>query len=165
MYIFNGVKIKEIVLIGDVNYPINYFDGKTDIELSEMGVTKLADPTLPDLNIYNYIENSDGSLNITVKTQLELDNKKSEHIDKMWNAAHACEISKVNGSAVGLITIGILTGKPKCIAVQNWIKSIWTLYYTRKYSITEVENTALYDFSSIGDMPHSIPELMQELGM
>jgi len=53
-----------------------------------------------------------------------------------------------------------MQGKPKCLEVQMWIKSIWTEYYIRKANLTED-----YDFSSFGPCPHTVPELMAELGL
>lgn len=91
--------------------------------------------------------------------------KMAENIDLMWKAAHDYETSKLQGSAIGLVTIGIMMQKPKCYAVQNWVKSIWALYYSRKPLITLTLDESLNDFSSCGPLPHSIPELMQELGM
>lgn len=89
----------------------------------------------------------------------------AHHIDLMWQAAHKYETDKLQGSAVGLVTIGIMMQKPKCTAVQNWVKSIWQLYYSRKASVSAVYQEALNDFSSCGPMPYSISELMIELGM
>lgn len=90
------------------------------------------------------------------------DEAKAEaaRIESLWNAAHALEYANINGSAVGLVTMGIMQSLPKCLAVQAWITSIWTLYYTRK--ATGSTDT---DYSICGVMPYSIPELMIELGM
>lgn len=88
------------------------------------------------------------------------DEAKAEfaRIESLWNAAHALEYANINGSAVALVTMGIMQSLPKCLAVQAWITSIWTLYYTRKATgSTDV------DYSSCGAMPYSIPELMAEL--
>lgn len=85
---------------------------------------------------------------------------EADRIASLWASAHDYEFQQVSGSAIGLLAIGVMQGLPKCLAVQSWIKSIWTLYYTRKATgSTDV------DFSSIGDCPHSVPELMQELGL
>lgn len=79
---------------------------------------------------------------------------------RLWQAAHDYEYAQVSGSAVGLITMGVIQAKPKCLAVQNWIKSIWTEYYTRKTSGSDN-----FNFSSVGPCPHSVPEMMEELGI
>lgn len=90
------------------------------------------------------------------------DEAKAEatRIESLWNAAHALEYANINGSAVGLVAMGILQSLPKCLAVQAWITSIWDLYYTRK-----ANGSTDTDYSSCGDMPYSIPELMMELGV
>lgn len=81
-------------------------------------------------------------------------------ISRLWQTAHDYEFSAISGSAVGLLTIGVMQAKPKCLAVQNWIRGIWTEYYTRKGGVSD--NT---DYSVCGACPYSVPELMAELGL
>lgn len=95
---------------------------------------------------------------ISPKTQEELDSQEQGRISSLWQAAHDYEYSHINGSAVGLITIGILQSKPKCLAVQEWVSSIWSLYYARKAS-----NSTDTDFSIAGTCPYTIQELMAEV--
>lgn len=85
---------------------------------------------------------------------------EAARIQSLWQAAHDYEYSQVSGSAIGLLAIGVMQGFPKCLAVQAWIKSIWTIYYTRKAG-TSTDT----DYSSAGLVPHSVPELMVELGI
>lgn len=85
---------------------------------------------------------------------------EAQRIASLWQAAHNYEFAQISGSAIGLLAMGVMTGKPKCIAVQNWIKGIWTEYYTRKAG-TSVDT----DFSVAGTCPHTVPELMEELGV
>ncbi len=85
--------------------------------------------------------------------------KEVGRIAALWQAAHRYEFEQISGSAVGLLAIGVMQGAPKCVAVQNWIKGIWALYYERK-----VNGDASTDYSICGTCPHSVPELMQELG-
>lgn len=91
---------------------------------------------------------------------LRLEAAESARIASLWQAAHDYEFAQVSGSAIGLLAIGVMQGLPKCIAVQNWIKGIWTIYYTRKFG-TSIDT----DYSSAGLCPHSVPELMTELGL
>lgn len=84
---------------------------------------------------------------------------EAKRIASLWQAAHDYEFAQVSGSAIGLLAMGVLQGLPKCIAVQNWIKGIWSVYYTRKAG-TSTDT----DFSIAGQCPHSVPELMVELG-
>lgn len=81
-------------------------------------------------------------------------------VASLWQAAHDYEYAQISGSAIGLLAMGVMTGKPKCLAVHDWIKSIWTLYYFRK--ATGETST---DFSSCGECPYTVPELMAELGL
>lgn len=92
--------------------------------------------------------------------QANLERRERNRVARLWQAAHDYEFFWISGSAIGLLAMGVLAGRPKCVAVQAWIKSIWTLYYTRKAS-----GSAEVDFSSCGPCPHSVPELMAELGV
>lgn len=85
---------------------------------------------------------------------------EAQRIASLWQAAHDYESTQVSGSAIGLLVIGVMQGKPKCVAVQNWIKSIWTEYYIRKAG-TSTDT----DYSFAGICPHTVPELMEELGL
>lgn len=84
----------------------------------------------------------------------------AERIAKLWQAAHDYEYAEISGSAVGLLSLGVIQGKPKAIAVQNWIHGIWTEYYTRKAG-TSTDT----DYSMCGACPYTVPELMAELGL
>lgn len=81
-------------------------------------------------------------------------------VDALWQGAYKVEYAAISGSAVGLIAMGVMQGKPKCLAVQNWLKTLWAEYYARKFS-----TSTDYDFSAYATCPHSVPELMQELGV
>lgn len=93
------------------------------------------------------------------KTQ-DLAAKESQRIQSLWQAATDYEKQFISGSAIGLITIGVMKSLPKSLAVQTWIRSIWAEYYLRKNS-----DSTNYDFSTVGNCPHTIPELMNELGL
>ena len=85
---------------------------------------------------------------------------EKQRIEGLWQAAHDYEFGSVNGSGVGLVTMGVLQGLPKALAVQLWVKSIWEEYYLRK-----ANGSQDLDFSVVGNCPHTIPELMSELGI
>lgn len=93
-------------------------------------------------------------------TQAEIDMAAQQIISRLWQAAHDYEYAQISGSAIGLLAMGVVRGAPKCVAVQNWIKSIWTEYYTRKAALAQD-----YDYSIVGACPHTVPELMIELGV
>lgn len=88
----------------------------------------------------------------------------AENIEQLWQAANAYTESFISGVAIGLLTIGVIQGKPKALAVTGWSSQVWDAYYTRKALITATHQESL-DFSSFGPMPHSVPELRAELGM
>ena len=83
---------------------------------------------------------------------------ETSRIESLWQAAHDKEYAAISGSAIGMLALGVLQSKPKCLAVQAWIASIWTEYYNRKSS-----GSTDTDYSFAGDMPHSVPELMAEV--
>lgn len=86
---------------------------------------------------------------------------EAQRIARLWQAAHDLEYAAISGSAIGLITMGVLQAKTKCLAVQGWIKSIWATYYMRKAG-----TSTDCDFATVaGPCPHSVPELMVELGV
>lgn len=85
---------------------------------------------------------------------------ESKRVVALWQAAHDYEYAQISGSAIGLLAIGVMTGKPKCLAIQAWIKAVWTIYYTRK-----ADTSTDCDYSGAGECPHSVPELMAELGV
>lgn len=91
------------------------------------------------------------------RIQAEIEQRR---VSRLWQAAHDYEYAQISGSAIGLLSLGVMQAKPKCIAVQNWIKSIWVEYYTRKFGASSD-----CDFTVVGPCPHSVPELMAELGV
>jgi hypothetical protein len=82
----------------------------------------------------------------------------------LWEAAHNYEFQQISGSAIGLLTLGVLRSLPKCTVVQAWIKSVWVLYYERKELISFTSEPDL-DFTVAGTIPYTIPELMAEVGV
>jgi len=85
---------------------------------------------------------------------------ETERVQAIWQGAHDYEYAQISGSAIGMLAIGILQQLPKALAVQGWIQTIWTEYYTRKAT-----GSFDADYSLIGPIPHSVPELMAELGV
>ncbi len=84
--------------------------------------------------------------------------------EALWAAADAYTSKYISGVAIGLLTMGVMQGKPKARAVTMWSSSVWDDYYTRKALVNESSVDDL-DFSSHGPIPHSVPELRVELGM
>jgi hypothetical protein len=82
----------------------------------------------------------------------------------LWAAADAWQTQFISGVAIGILTIGMLQAKPKALAVTAWTQRLWKDYYERKAKIVPGGQVDT-DFSSIGPMPHSVPELQAELGL
>lgn len=92
-----------------------------------------------------------------------LEAARLRNIESLWQSAHDYEYGYISGTAIGMLTMGVMQSKPVSLAIQNWIVSIWALYYQRKSLVTAEYDAALYDFSSAGPMPHTVPELMGEI--
>lgn len=84
--------------------------------------------------------------------------------EALWSAADRYTSGYISGVAVGLLTIGLIQNLPKAQAVSAWSAAVWDEYYRRKALITATSEDN-HDFTSIGPMPHSVPELRTELGM
>lgn len=86
-----------------------------------------------------------------------------DKIEKLWQAADRYTSSFISGVAIGILTIGVLQQKPKALAVSDWSSRVWAEYYVRKAQVTR-DSEDNHDFSSFGEIPHSVPELQEELG-
>lgn len=82
----------------------------------------------------------------------------------LWQAADSYTTSYISGVAIGILTIGVMLGKPKCSAVAAWSGGVWADYYGRKERVT-ADSVDDLDFSNHGPMPYSVPELQAEVGM
>lgn len=100
-----------------------------------------------------------------VDISAEMDAKDLQRkYDYLWKAANDFQSGQISGAAIGLLTIGVLAQKPKCTAVQAWIKSVWVEYYTRKAGVS-LQNNVNLDFSICGNVPYTVPELMEEVSI
>lgn len=88
--------------------------------------------------------------------------KKADKIEQLWQAADRYVTGYISGVAIGIMTIGVMQGKPKAQAISDWSNRIWTEYYRRKAEIT-ADSVLDLDFSSFGPIPHTIPELQAEV--
>lgn len=82
-------------------------------------------------------------------------------IDSLWNAANNYITGYISGTALTILAIGIMKNKPKALAVKQWSDAIWAEYYNRKDSISATSNVD-YSFTSFGNIPYSVPELLVE---
>lgn len=103
----------------------------------------------------------------TPPPQEEIDYRAQNEM-KLWKAASIYEQSYISGSALGTLTIGVLQGKPKSLEIKAWISNLWmNHYYPRKAKITGDAPIAAdqLDFTLVGPMPYSVPELVEEVGV
>ena len=164
MFLLNNIKFDQYKqrTIGDTQDPPDWF--LNPLERAKIGVIEVPDPVRPDDNLFTSVENPDGSWTATPRTVDDLAERfavsEIARIAGLWQAAHDYEYAQISGSAIGLLTRGVIQAKPKCLAVQGWIKSIWTAYYLRKGN-----GSTDTSFAMAGPCPHSVPELMIELGV
>ena len=92
------------------------------------------------------------------RPEIPIETLISRNIQALWKAANDYELSFIGGSATKYLNNNLEKSK----AVSNWIDSIWNLYYIRKTLITIKRDESLFDFSSCGPIPYSIPELKAE---
>ena len=88
----------------------------------------------------------------------------AEKTEMLWVAADRYTSQYISGGAFGMLAVGMMLGKPKCISVAAWSGAVWQAYYDRKELIT-TDSTVDHDFSSFGPIPHTVPELRVETGM
>ena len=120
----------------------------------------------PDIVIPAWTEEVEAEYTIEiVDISAEMDAKDLQcKYDYLWKAANDFQSGQISGAAIGLLTIGVLAQKPKCTAVQAWIKSVWVEYYTRKAGVS-LQNNVNLDFSVCGNIPYTVPELMEEVSI
>lgn len=120
----------------------------------------------PDIVIPAWTEEVEAEYTIEIVDITDEMNAKDlqRKYDYLWKAANDFQSGQISGAAIGLLTIGVLAQKPKCTAVQAWIKSVWVEYYTRKAGI-DLQNNVNLDFSVCGNIPYTVPELMEEVSI
>lgn len=120
----------------------------------------------PDIIIPAWIEEIEAEYTVEIVDITDDVNAKDlqRKYDYLWKAANDFQSGQISGAAIGLLTIGVLAQKPKCTAVQAWIKSVWVEYYTRKAGVS-LQNNVNLDFSICGNVPYTVPELMEEVSI
>lgn len=82
---------------------------------------------------------------------------------RLWEAASDWERRNISGVALALLTLGVAAGKPKAMSIAAWSAQLWNdTYYPRK-ALVRFDAEPDYDFSPVGDMPYSVPELSAEV--
>lgn len=152
-----------------MTYTLTLSTGEVVRDSDGVIIAPCQDPS--EQNFVDYINwcHAGNSPTVIERTQAEIDAMNAALVDQytnsLWQAAHDFEYAQISGVAVGLLTIGVIKQTPKALAIAGWSASVWNLYYARKALLTSVEDITMYDFSSIGPLPYSIPELRVELGM
>lgn len=83
--------------------------------------------------------------------------------ERLWNAASNWEKRNISGAALSLLTLGVIQGKPKALAIAAWSDLLWNeTYYPRK-ALINLDTEPDCDFSIVGDMPYTVPELSAEV--
>jgi len=86
----------------------------------------------------------------------------SNNLVDLWNAADQYIYSHINGIGYGLLALGVMSAKPKAVAVAAWVDSVWKECQRRQEAV--VPGIAInIDFSSFDPMPYSVWELRDEV--
>ena len=123
--------------------PDEYIDAPADFDVTRLGE-------------YRY---EDGAMVLTLPVE-----PISEKIEALWQAADRYVTGYISGVAIGILTIGVIQGKPKALAVTAWSNAVWSDYYVRK-ALVEGGAVPNLDFSTHGPIPHTVPELQDEIGL
>ena len=81
---------------------------------------------------------------------------------QLWKAATDYQERYISGAAIGLLTIGVIQQKSKALAIMAWIQTVWMNHYYPQKALL-VYDSEIYDFSTCGAMPYSVPELTAEV--
>jgi len=123
----------------------------------------IGDEVWPVLQAQGWVEYAPAATELLAEVESEEKARAEAEIAALWQAAHDYEYSFINGSAIGLLTAGLVRGLPKAQAVAAWTGSIWRLYFQRKEAILAGGKAEL-DFTGCGPLPYPVRELMEEGG-
>lgn len=165
-----------VIKSGKISLPIFYdginnFNNLSDSKVAEYGYYLVIEEPITPLHklVGGKIDNERKEIKYfsVPKSKADLDAEIKNITDikymQLWQSAHDYEYAQISGSAIGMLTVLTLVKNPKAIAVQKWIQKIWAAYYEQKTKVTlNHEYDPVIDFSVIGDIPHTIPELMAE---
>jgi hypothetical protein len=132
MYLHNGIKLEQTTLINDVNYDISWFVRASPEQMTDLGVTYVEDPALPDSNLYTWVVNADGSITATAldpaqlaanltKAQVAATLRIDLEVDKIYQDAvgnRVTEYQLARDQALNYQTAGYTGTVP--VMVQHW---------------------------------------------
>ena len=99
---------------------------------------------------------------VTITQEDASSRKMSRNIAELWAAADRYVYKYINGVGLSILSAGVYAKKDKAKACAKWSDSVWAEYYARKEKLMNGEVVS-FDFSDIGDMPHKILELREEI--
>lgn len=82
---------------------------------------------------------------------------------RLWEAASEWERRNISGVGLSVLSLGVAAGKPKALAVATWSNNLWMNHYYPRKAAINLDSDPDYDFSVVGDMPYSVPELSAEV--
>ena len=85
----------------------------------------------------------------------------------LWNAAEDYQsdpLNGISGAGLAMLTLGVTMKLPLSLSVQNWIQTIWGLYFK---SISNLVDNAsalpVVDYSICGPMPTNLSAIIAEV--
>jgi hypothetical protein len=114
---------------------------------------------------YQLVDTNYNVLSDRVEATYIISNMSAEQkIFDLWTAATKYQELFISGMASVPLAVGMMLKIPKALAITNWINAVWTEYYARQYSL-QIDTNPNLDFSIVGPMPHSVPELLNEVAV
>ncbi len=137
----------------------------TDAELILLGYYPIVFTNEDTHHEYQLVDTSYNVLSDRVEATYIISNMSTEQkIFDLWTAATKYQELFISGMASVPLAIGMMLKLPKALAITNWINSIWAEYYARQYSL-QIDTNPNLDFSIVGPMPHTVPELLTEVAI
>lgn len=87
----------------------------------------------------------------------------AEQQANLINAHNRFINSQLSPEGFSVLAIGIATQKPDSLAVETWLKGVWTDYLTRSANLTAGQ-TVSDDFTNNGTIPFSYAAIALEVG-
>ena len=89
MFLLNNIKVneREQRTIGDTQYPSGWF--LDPVERAKVGMTEEPTPSVPNVNLFTWVVNADGSYTTTPRTPSDIAQKESLRVEEL--AANARE--------------------------------------------------------------------------
>lgn len=93
-----------------------------------------------------------------------IDAHEASYLPALLRAADAYQSEYISSVGIGILTIGVMTQKPKALAVMAWSRNLWA-EYDRRRDVIMAGGAPDYDFTSCGPIPFTVWDLQEELGI